>query len=752
MESCLKFLARKSYNTFGVVLLTSFVLIGVVVIGIAIDFETKATLHCNPTNPDKTIASDLSTRKFINRQCFLKYQNKFYFYMPLYCLFLINFGLVTLVSIIYAYWVKHRVEIFVDQPNTTINSSDEENQPLLGISEAALDPIAHQRSGCCTVFSLYVTHLISGRVITLAVIGALLLKLNFPVHFQCQWQTDTGCTSDSKFTQSQISNYSTVDCIYPTGGKNENLIRAVRITNLVFGTAALTELAYLLWSAWKDRSFCTDMEFCCVYLLRKRKRIRKLMKTIRENISDYLFYLHDDFGEKHLSRRKLEEMYVNVIILEGRESIWNSRRTFKNRHEMYEVHFTAPTNALTLTRTEDLFKRTSTPNNDPRTILVVGRPGIGKTLLTKTLFYQWQQQVSIFWHDKIVILIRFRAFNNKQTSLREMLRHSDGFNMATADFNCFYEYICLMPSNVILVFDGLDELRVDEMFLPEQVTVNGHNDVTHVLGIFKQLVKGQLLPGATVLTTSRPTAERIYKTLKFDREIEILGFQEEQIKHYVEKFCCSDTQESSEIWNLIKQSPELLGLCYIPVNSYIVCLTLKESIGIDENKRDEGQDNVPKTITELYKRAIKILLFKHNLKYKDRQTPKDYVIAKLPDELQSDLNELKVIARDGIRKDQLVFEFQNGDRFVEELSDCGVFNKLEDKRQNMFCFLHLTIQEFLAALHVVDEIRNVESFLVDHIDDPKWHLVIQFVCGLIGDKIKELQEDSNGSEMYDYVY
>ena len=140
MESCLKFLARKSYNTFGVVLLTSFVLIGVVVIGIAIDFETKATLHCNPTNPDKTIASDLSTRKFINRQCFLKYQNKFYFYMPLYCLFLINFGLVTLVSIIYAYWVKHRVEIFVDQPNTTINSSDEENQPLLGISGSGIGP------------------------------------------------------------------------------------------------------------------------------------------------------------------------------------------------------------------------------------------------------------------------------------------------------------------------------------------------------------------------------------------------------------------------------------------------------------------------------------------------------------------------------------------------------------------------------------------------------------------------------------
>ena len=140
------------------------------------------------------------------------------------------------------------------------------------------------------------------------------------------------------------------------------------------------------------------------------------MKTIRENISDYLFYLHDDFGEKRLSRRELKEMYVNVIILGGRESIWSSRRTFRNRHKMYEEPFTAPTNAFTLTKTENLFKCTSAPNNDPRTIFVVGRPGIGKTLLTKKLFYQWQQQVSIFWHDKIVILIRFRGFNNKQTN------------------------------------------------------------------------------------------------------------------------------------------------------------------------------------------------------------------------------------------------------------------------------------------------------------------------------------------------
>ena len=191
---------------------------------------------------------------------------------------------------------------------------------------------------------------------------------------------------------------------------------------------------------------------------------------------------------------------------------------------------------------------------------------------------------------------------------------------------------------------------------------------------------------------------------------------------------------------MIKESPELLSLCYIPVNSYIVCLTLKESIGVDEQEEVAGQNNVPRTITELYKRAIKILLLRHNLKYKDKPIPKDYIIAKLPEQLQNDLDKLKVIARDGMINDQLVLEFENSDEFVAELSDSGLFNKLEDKRQNFFCFLHLTIQEFLAALHVVDDMENVESFLSEHFENPKWHLVIQFVAGLIGDKIRELKK------------
>ena len=104
-------------------------------------------------------------------------------------------------------------------------------------------------------------------------------------------------------------------------------------------------------------------------------------------------------------------------------------------------------------------------------------------------------------------------------------------------------------------------------------------------------------------------------------------------------------------------------------------------------------------------------MFRHHNEYRDKENPKDYITAKLPEQLQNDLDHLKEIAKKGIIEDQLVFEFPSSSKEAE-LSDCGIINKLEDKRRNLFSFLHLTIQEFLAAQHVVDDLEHVESFLM----------------------------------------
>lgn len=109
---------------------------------------------------------------------------------------MINFGLVILLNIIYAYSVKHRVDIFANFSSTRANGVEDESQPLSGISEAASDPLAHQNSGRYCVFELYVTHLFVFRVIPSVIFAALLItSSSFPVQFYCQWPPDTSSTS-----------------------------------------------------------------------------------------------------------------------------------------------------------------------------------------------------------------------------------------------------------------------------------------------------------------------------------------------------------------------------------------------------------------------------------------------------------------------------------------------------------------------------------------------------------------------------
>ncbi|XP_028403911.1 NACHT, LRR and PYD domains-containing protein 12-like [Dendronephthya gigantea] len=738
MDSCLKQIPRNCYNTFSSVVLALFVAIGVVLVGIASGYESKSSLECDLTR-------SLFKGKYIETQCRLQYAQEFLPSLSLNVQIGLSFGLVVVCSVVYGYLVRHRVDFFAN-PNTTTNGGVEENQPLSGASPAA--PVAYQGSNRYFVFMAYIIHLIICRIIPLTILSAFLVTTsNFPTHFECLLPNMRATTSAfHENVTGSTTNSSFVDCTYAMGEKKQQVVVGFITINFLVDAVTLVEIVYLLWSAWKRPTFHTDQEFISVYLLQKRLKItleinRELMKMIRESQCENLFDVHDDFGREELSRRKLEEIYINVIIQDGRERAYNPRRKFESRHQIYDVQLEKPPNSRILKSPAELFQAEKFDKKEPRTVLVVGRPGIGKTLLTRKIFHECQQnkERSGFWHGKFVLLIKFRDFNKGETSLREILSEAHGLDMSLTHCGMtVFQFVCKYPKNVILVFDGLDELKVDQKCLTDEIIINSPDKECHIFLILKQLVKGKLLPGATVLITSRPTAEYIYRHQKFDWEVEILGFNEEQIKKYVEKFC-DDDMKSSEIWQIIKSSPELLSFCYIPVNSYIVCLTLYDSIDFGEQMVDGNYSNIPKTITELYKRAIKILLFKHNSKYRNKPVDKDYLTAELPELLQKDLDKLKGIARNGMEGNQLVFEFKSSDESVAGLSDSGVFNQLKDKRRNIFSFLHLTIQEFLAALHVVDDIKNVESFLEEHIYKPRWHLVIQFVAGLLGDRMRELR-------------
>ncbi|CAB3992336.1 NACHT, LRR and PYD domains-containing 14-like [Paramuricea clavata] len=738
MQKCIDYLHRKSFNTYGVVLLTLFGFFAVVVISISGSLALDTSFHCY----DKTISKtkDASLIKNINIKCSLAYQEKFLFTLPMYAMFILNFGIVFALSIIYSYLVKHRVEKFY---YPTKNDGDE-NDEMLPSRNLGQNPRGSRECRFPT-FSIYVVHLLVARIIPLLVFAIwIFYQAHFPTNFPCP----LGPEMQGKGT----SNLTFIDCINPIGGKSKTLVYIVATVDVCLVTLSFLELGYIAWLAFNDRDFMTDEEFCTVYLLRTRNRSRKSVNQVRDGINPDdadVFQVEDDFGGPEISMRPLEDIFVNVVIQEGREHTNAYPREFK-RHEIYQCHLKTSRTVTKLTSTADIFKPTKDGEAYPRTILVIGRPGIGKSMLTKKLLHQWKRQEDEFWRGKIVILLQFRAFYEKNNvTLREMLSYGEG--LSPHDFNAVYEQTLLNPTKIVLIFDGFDELSVDDELLGAKIkAINDLDEKMPVFTIFKKLLCGKLLSGVTVLTTSRPTAQRVFQKLKFNRTVEILGFFEEEIKEYVFKFCKNNTT-GELIWNEIQGSPEMRSLCYIPVNSYIVCLTLKESVESDvesESQLPEGlNSNILGTITELYKRAVKVLLYRHHPEYKLKPRPNDYLISPFPKELANELVKLKEVAESGISQHKLIFEKPTDDEF-RTLANSGFFYQLPDKRRNLFCFLHLTLQEFLAASKVVDDMDKVAQFLDDHVKDPKWHLVIQFVAGLVGDKIREDPKEYKSQKVF----
>ncbi|XP_028400901.1 ribonuclease inhibitor-like [Dendronephthya gigantea] len=238
--------------------------------------------------------------------------------------------------------------------------------------------------------------------------------------------------------------------------------------------------------------------------------------------------------------------------------------------------------------------------------------------------------------------------------------------------------------------------------------------------LFVKILSGDMLPGATVLVTSRPTVNDVLCKMKFDRTAEIIGFTSDKIEQYVKQFCANHNRCDLEatILGHMKSSSELMNLCYIPVNCFIVCVSLFECL-ID-SEGDIGA--LPTTLTELYELAL-VYFNKHH----DRNQSKEV------------LKQLQQLAYNGMKNDELIF---NGELVDEKMKASGLLNSLPNpifQIQTQACFIHLTIQEFLAAKHIVETKtpEELKEFITSHFKHGRWHLVLQFLAGVLGVKIRK---------------
>ena len=442
-------------------------------------------------------------------------------------------------------------------------------------------------------------------------------------------------------------------------------------------------------------------------------------------------------GEGFQRDQTLDEIYVDFFIHEGRVNVHDL--IAGDREKRLEVYpRRQPRENSQPPPPGDIF------GAEKQKILVFGRPGIGKTMFSTKILRDWasnnlfkdaQKSLVDF---RVAFLIKLRRFNSKQDekfSLRELLSHSEYSKEDLTEE--VWNYILGNPKEVLVIFDGFDEYSGKTKIDDESHSYRDNEQESMPIHfLFKKIASGDILRGATVLTTTRPNAASFMRTFNFDKTVELLGFTTEQVDEYVQKFTKGDDQKANTIKQHISNNLNLLSFCYVPVNCFIICSCLFQLLC-----KSTSPGLLPTTLTKIYSIAVKYFYFRHGHSERVSTVEDNFLdpFKKLSSPVQLEFTRLGKIAFDGINGGKLIFESAE----VNNLESNGLFHRLPDTRDNplaerreQYCFMHLTVQEFLAAKYLVDTLSSEKlgNFVSDHIQDGAWKVVMQFVAGLLAEK------------------
>ncbi|XP_047195006.1 NLR family CARD domain-containing protein 3-like [Hippoglossus stenolepis] len=384
----------------------------------------------------------------------------------------------------------------------------------------------------------------------------------------------------------------------------------------------------------------------------------------------------------------LSQIYTELFITEGGSGEVN------DEHEVRQIQTASRKldRPETTIRQEDIFKASPGRDEPIRTVMTKGVAGIGKTVLTQKFTLDWAGDKTN-QDTTFMFPFTFRELNvlkEKKYSLVELVHHF--FPEIKEAGICRFEEF-----QVVFILDGLDECRLPLDFHNTE-TLTDITASTSVDVLLTNLIRGKLLPSARLWITTRPAAANQIPPECVDRVTEVRGFTDPQKEEYFRKRF-SDEEQANTIIAHIQTSRSLHIMCHIPVFCWITATVLKDVL----STREGGE--LPKTLTEMYIHFLVVQSKLKKLKY-DRGAEADPLWS--PDSRKM-MESLGKLAFEQLRKGNLIF-------YESDLTECGidiraasvysgVFTQIFKEERGLyqdkvFCFVHLSVQEFLAALHV----------------------------------------------------
>ncbi|XP_070844200.1 NLR family CARD domain-containing protein 3-like [Chaetodon trifascialis] len=384
----------------------------------------------------------------------------------------------------------------------------------------------------------------------------------------------------------------------------------------------------------------------------------------------------------------LNQIYTELYITEGGTGEVN------DEHEVRQIETASrkPDRPETAIQFEDIFKPSPGRNKPIRTVMTKGVAGIGKTVLTQKFTLDWAEGKAN-QDIQLTFPFNFRELNvlkEKKFSLVELV-HDFFIETKEAGICRFEEF------QVVFIFDGLDECRLPLDFHNNEILTDVRKS-TSVDVLLTNLIRRNLLPSARIWITTRPAAANQIPSEFVDMVTEVRGFTDPQKEEYFRKRF-RDKEQASRIISHIKTSRSLHIMCHIPVFCWITATVLEDVL-----KTRKGGE-LPKTLTEMY---IHFLVVQLKLKIAKYDGGAETAPHWNP-ESKKMIESLGKLAFEQLQKGNLIF-------YESDLKECGsnihaasvysgVFTQIfkEERglyRDKVFCFVHLSVQEFLAALYV----------------------------------------------------